>query len=291
MSENVFGMDHHQVRELINNKIMEIEADIVQVSSIRNINIVDNDIEVPIRIYNPIKSGSMPLIILIHGGAWVAGNLDTHDNLARYLSKNTNSIVISIGYTNSPEGKYTLILKQCLCVIKWAMDNKNDLNFNDRVSIVGDSAGGNIAIATTLMAHENNHFRINNLITINPAPDLRELKSKNADERTITFHNWQAKIYSCFLDDINKPYVSPTTSDKLNLLPPTLVILAEHDPLYDSGFLFAHKLLNAGVDVEMFTQKNVGHLAGDGARASEKAKPSLEFIVRYIHNYSKANTI
>jgi len=105
-----WDMTPEMVREKINQRIMSIEAPIPPVWSVENRVIKEKERNTPIRIYTPDQGNNFPVILMIHGGAWVAGNLDTHDNLARYLCSKTKAIVVSVGYTNSPEGKVPLPL-------------------------------------------------------------------------------------------------------------------------------------------------------------------------------------
>ena len=109
-----WDMTPEMVRERINQRIMSIEAPIPIVASVIDQTVNRDDRNTPIRIYRPNTENDLPLILLIHGGAWVAGNLDTHDNLARYLCSESKAIVVSVGYLNAPEGKFPLPLEQML---------------------------------------------------------------------------------------------------------------------------------------------------------------------------------
>lgn len=103
-SASWWDMTPLQVRERINERIMDIEAPVSPVWTIEN-RIIENGSRVtPVRVYLPNRKENLPVILLIHGGAWVAGNLDTHDNLARYLCSQVEAIVVSVGYMNGAWG-------------------------------------------------------------------------------------------------------------------------------------------------------------------------------------------
>lgn len=111
--QSIWDRDPLEVRQEINQDIEEIEAAVSPVEQIINKEIEVTTRKTPIRIYQPQKGSDFPVILFIHGGAWVAGSLDTHDNWARYLSFKVEALVVSVGYTNSPEGKFPLPLEQC----------------------------------------------------------------------------------------------------------------------------------------------------------------------------------
>ncbi len=250
-----FDMPVEEVRERINNKCMSIEAEVPEVGLVRNCTIDTT----PVRIYTPARGDHHPLILLIHGGAFVAGNLDTHDNLARYLCKHTDATVLSVGYSTAPEAKFPSQLEQCYAALMWAAAHTEG-----PLAIVGDSAGGNMGAALSLMARDRAGPKIAIQVLINPAPDL-----------TLSTLRWQALAYVQRPEEVYHPYVSPALAGDLTNLPPTLVLVAELDDLRESGERFAERLRAADVPTELYCQMGINHLAGDGARASNLAMESL----------------
>ncbi|QLH35833.1 MAG: alpha/beta hydrolase fold domain-containing protein [Parachlamydiaceae bacterium] len=133
----------YKVREKLNQRILSIKAPLNPVKSIQNITIKNEKRSTPIRIYFPYKEKDIPIILLIHGGAWVAGNLETHDNLARYLCAETDALVLSVGYLNAPEGKFPFALEQCYDALNWIIENAQTYSADSsKIAVVGDSAGG-----------------------------------------------------------------------------------------------------------------------------------------------------
>lgn len=267
-----FDMEPHKVREIIDAKIMKQEGITLQVDSVEEYTLEVEDRVTPLRIYSPGAEENYPIILFIHGGAWVAGNLDTHDNLARYLCSKTNSTVVSVGYLNSPEGKFPLPMEQCYDALNWAAAK----SVSAPIAVVGDSAGGNMAAALCLMARDRNGPLITYQVLLNPAPDLSCGGTLTYQNDALDIMRLQAKLYAQSEDDLFNPYFSPLQAKDHTRLPPALIVLAEKDDLYADGLAYAEKLLEANVDVKIFTQLNIGHLAGNGARVSKAAKESVD---------------
>jgi acetyl esterase len=279
------------VKEKINQRIMSIEAPIPAVWSVENRVVKEKERTTPIRIYTPDQGNDFPVILLIHGGAWVAGNLDTHDNLARYLCSKTKAIVVSVGYTNSPEGKFPLPLEQCYDALVWSTNHGNEFSAKaTKIAVVGDSAGGNMAAALCLMARDRSGPKIDLQVLINPAPDLTCNGTIERQDDALDVLRWQAFQYVSNPADVNNPYVSPLITTDLGGLPATVVILAENDDLRDAGQKYADRLRAASVPTFVYCQQGIGHLAGDGAKASLRARESLDVAVNTLQNaFSKEN--
>lgn len=288
--QNIYGvswwdMTPLEVRERINQRIMDIEAPIPSVWCIENRIIKTDARATPVRIYLPNQKEDLPVILLIHGGAWVAGNLDTHDNLARYLCSQVEAVVVSVGYMNAPEGKFPLQLNQCLDALTWIISNANEFSVNpSRLAVVGDSAGGNIAAALCLKVGDLQGPKIDLQVLINPALDLRCNGTIERQNDCIDLLRWQANQYLSNSDEANNPYVSPLNASDLSNLPTTLILLAENDELRLDGECFADRLKESGVSTFVYLQKGTGHLAGHGARASSQARESLDVAVAALKN-------
>jgi acetyl esterase/lipase len=119
-------------------------------------------------------------------------------------------------------------------------------------------------------------------ILINPALDLTCGGSLEYDNSVVDLLRWCVKAYVSSEEDIFHPYVSPLIADDVAGAAPALLVLAEQDPLCSGGTLFGQKLIDAGVDAEVFIQKGVGHLSGDWSAATKRAEPSLEVVVESL---------
>lgn len=279
-AESFWEMKPEQVRKKFNDKFMSIKADTPQVFSVKNITITQDDRTTPLRIYIPNENKELPIILYIHGGAWIGGSLETHDHLARYLCRGVQALVVSVGYLNSPEGKFPLPLEQCYDALLWIVKHAQEYHANPALlAVVGDSAGGNMAGALSLLDRERKGPKIDFQVLINPVVNntwggiLKPQGDEFDNER------WIATQYLNNPEDAKNPLVSPIFAKDLSNLPPAMIILAEKDMFREDAQKYAEKLKDAGVFTNVYTQVSVGHLAGDGARASELARESLDIAV------------
>jgi acetyl esterase len=280
-SVSFWDMEPHQVRDLINKKIFSIEAEKPDVQSTHDITIKYGDRTTPLRVYTPLgEFKRLPVIMLIHGGAWVAGNLDTHDNMARYLCAGVQALVVSVEYQNSPEGKFPLPLEQCDDALLWISQHAQEFQGDPNLlALVGESAGGNMAAALCLLTRDRKGPPIDFQVLINPATDLTGNGTIKRQNDSLDPVRWYATQYVMNPNDANSPYVSPIMSKDLSNLPSTLIILAEKDDLRKDGQRYAERLISAGVNTNIYTQWGIGHLAGNAARASTVAKESLDVAI------------
>lgn len=274
-------MDPHDVKDLINKKIFSVEAEKPNVKNTQDITISSGDRLTSIRIYTPLgEYKRLPVILFIHGGAWVAGNLDTHDNMARYLCSEVKALVVSVEYQNSPEGKFPLPLEQCYDALLWISKHAQEFRGNPNLlAVVGDSAGGNMAAALCLLSRDRKGPVIDLQVLINPATDLSGNGSIKRNDDALDSLRWYATQYVLNPNDANNPYVSPLLSKDLSNLPSAIIILAEKDELRKNGQKYGERLIAAGVNTNIYTQWGIGHLAGSGARAATTAKESLDVAV------------
>jgi acetyl esterase len=217
--------------------------------------VLTEDYNIPIRIYTPKAKGPYPLFIFFHGGAFVLGNLETHDVFCRDLANRTGYKVIAVDYRLAPEHLYPAPLNDCYAVTKWVVENSEELQGDvNRIVVGGSSAGGNLAASVTLMARDKNEFSIMKQVLIYPCVDAAR------NEELYPSMKENGKGYGLTIDEKNPhiknpidafhPDVSPIRAESLGGLPPTLVMTAEFDPLRDEAEAFLVKLLEAGVRVE-----------------------------------------
>ena len=277
---SIWDLDVNFVRNLINQRIMEVKSKQPAVDKITDVTLESSFGIIPLRIYSPSMAHDLPIILLIHGGAWVAGSLDTHDYMARYICSKTQVLVVSVGYLTSPEGKFPEVLEQCYEALLWTIQHANEYSADPkRLAIVGDSSGGNMATALCRMSKDRNKPSITFQVLINPAPDLTTDGTIEPQDNSLDFLRWQATQYIKEPQDVYHPYVSPMHASNLSGLPSALILLAENDSLRSDGQKFADRLKEAGVPTNLYIQWEADHLAGNGARASEYAHESLDIAV------------
>ncbi len=271
-------------REAINRRIIAIEAPTPAVGAVADYSIFSHGHKTPIRVYVPMEGNYFPVVLFIHGGAWVAGNLDTHDHLARYLCSKANIVVVSVGYLNAPEGKFPLPLEQCYSALMWITEHAQEIDVDtSRLAVVGDSAGADMAAAFCLMVRDRSGPKICLQVLINPDPDLTCNGIMEPQNDALDSLRWQMLQYLSDPRDAYHPYVSPLLADDLSNLPPAVVVLAERDARREVGQQYADRLRTAGVFTQVYCQEGVGHLAGHAARASHVARESLDVVVRSLN--------
>ncbi|KJC50297.1 acetyl hydrolase [Bradyrhizobium sp. LTSP849] len=214
---------------------------------------------IPARIYVPkeprLKNGLAPALVFFHGGGWVIGDLDSHDVVCRQLADAGALIVISVDYRLAPEHKFPAATDDAIAATKWVAANARELGIDaSRLSIGGDSAGGNLAAVTALAARDGNGPKIAGQVLIYPAVDFAMTHGSHSEPETsvLLTHSvilWFRDHYLNGTADIHDWRASPARATTLVGLPPAYVLTAGADPLRDEGDEYAARLKQAGVPV------------------------------------------
>lgn len=209
-----------------------------------------------IRVVRPpnSKSLTLPAILYTHGGGWILGDKVTHDRLVRELAVGANAAVVFVDYINAPEAKHPTQIEQSYGALEYLVDHASEVGIDpDRVAIVGDSVGGEIAAAVTLLAKERGGPRIGYQVLFYPVTDFatdtgswREF----ADGPWLTAPTMRWMFEAQGLDGSEDHIAFPNraTADQLAGLPDALII-TDDDILRDEGESYARKLADAGVNV------------------------------------------
>jgi acetyl esterase len=218
-----------------------------------------NSKDVSITIVRPRNSSvePLPVVIFTHGGGWVPGGFDTHERLVREIAIKANVGVVFVNYTLSPEGKYPTALEQAYATANWVARNGQSINADSsRLAVVGDSVGGNLTAALTLLAKERGGPSIRFQVLFYPVTDANfDTPSYEKYEEgywlTREGMKWFWNNYTSKETNRKESTVSPLQASKEQLsgLPPALIINGENDVLCDEGEAYALKLLEAGVRV------------------------------------------
>ena len=216
------------------------------------------DHNVDIKVVRPENSvGSLPVILYIHGAGWVFGNSHTHDRLIRELATEANAAVVFPEYSRSPEAKYPTALEEIYATLEWIANNAANQNFDsDRITVAGDSVGGNMTAAITLLAKDRKGPKIAKQLLFYPVTDANfdtESYHEFAEGYFLTREGmkWFWDQYTTDEHQRNEITASPLRAslDDLKGLPEALVITAQADVLRDEGEAYANKLREAGVPV------------------------------------------
>ncbi|WP_295855031.1 alpha/beta hydrolase [Tardiphaga sp.] len=223
---------------------------------------------IPVRIYTPKllrqADGMAPALLFFHGGGWVIGDLDSHDVVCRTLAVQGEMIVISVDYRLAPEHKFPAAIDDALAATQWIADNAIQLNIDaSRISVGGDSAGGNLAAIVAIEARERG-LKLRGQLLIYPATDFRMNHPSHREPETDcllshTVMRWFRDHYLNDAGDIDNWRASPARAEDLSGLPPAFVLTAGADPLRDEGNEYARRLSEAGVEVAYQTYPGQFH--------------------------------
>ncbi|WP_292377191.1 alpha/beta hydrolase, partial [Mesorhizobium sp.] len=210
---------------------------------------------VTIRIHRGIGAARMGAraVLYLHGGGWVIGNLDSHDEICRWLANLGNAVVICPDYRLAPEHKFPAGLEDCAAALRFMAGNAGDLGIDPiRIAVAGDSAGGNLAAVLALLARDGLAPPLAAQILIYPNTDARQTADSyrrfgDGFGLTAATMAWFRDRYVRTPDDIADWRVSPLLASSLAGAPSAFVAIAGHDILADEGTAYAERLRADGV--------------------------------------------
>jgi acetyl esterase len=234
---------------------MRDPAALAEVASIENQQVDGPAGPIPVRVYRPAVATNVATIVFFHGGGFVIGDLDTHDDHARLLCHDTDAVVVSVDYRLAPEHKFPAGFEDCLAAAQWAAANIADLGGDSaRLAVAGDSAGGNLAAAVALAARDEGLSLCAQLL-IYPGVDFTDddthpSRIENAEGYFLTAEDmvWFREHY-IHDDHVRDPRASVLHAEDLTGVAPAVIGVGEFDPLRDEGVAYAKKLSDAGVEV------------------------------------------
>lgn len=215
--------------------------------------------QINVRVVKPLgwKNGPLPVALFVHGGGWVVGGKDTHDRLARDIAHGAEVAVVLVDYSRSPEARYPVAVEEVYAALAWVRGNGRSIALDPtRVALVGDSAGGNIVAAVTLLGRTRGGPTADLQVLLCPATDTSFTQpsySEFADGYFLTREGlqWAWEQYVPERSARAASTVAPLRAPESDLegLPPALIITAEYDILRDEGEAYARRLTAAGVRV------------------------------------------
>ncbi|MGH2603183.1 MAG: alpha/beta hydrolase [Dehalococcoidia bacterium] len=213
------------------------------------------------------RNGSLPAVVYTHGGGWVLGTFATHERLVRDLTEQTGAAFVFVNYPRSPEARYPVALEQVYATVRWVAQHGAELGLDgSRLAVAGDSVGGNMTAAVTLLAKERGGPQISYQALLYPVTNAAfdtGSYEQFAEGPWLTRKAMQW-FWDAYLPDASKrseATASPlqATVEQLRGLPPALVITDEADVLRDEGEAYGRKLRQAGVDVTTVRYEGVFH--------------------------------
>jgi acetyl esterase/lipase len=212
--------------------------------------------DVRVRIVKPLgAAGRLPALLYVHGGGWVLGNAGTHDRLVRELAVGANAAVVFVDYDRSPEARYPVAIEQAYATARWIVRDGSAEGLDaSRLAVAGDSVGGNMAAALTLLAKQRGDVTFVHQSLYYPVTDAAqdtESYREFAEGPFLTAKAmaWYWDAYLPEYDKRDEITASPLRAslDDLAGLPEALVIVDENDVLRDEGEAYARRLTAAGV--------------------------------------------
>jgi acetyl esterase len=210
--------------------------------------------DIVVRVYRPAVADTeaLPILVYAHGGGFVFCDLDSHDGLCRRFANMIPAVVVSVGYRLAPEHRWPAAAEDVYAATQWVVGNALELGGDsERIVVGGDSAGGNLAAVTALMARDRGGPSLAAQLLLYPviAADFdtesyRLFGKGYYNPRPALQWYWDQYVPSAA--DRKHPYASPLNAD-LHGLPPAVVVIAGHDPLRDEGIAFGNALEAAGV--------------------------------------------
>ncbi len=215
--------------------------------------------KVSVRIARPQGAeGKLPVIVYVHGGGWILGSSSTHDRLIREFANGASAAVVFVNYTPSPEAHYPVAIEEAYAAATYVVDHADELGVDaSRMAVAGDSVGGNMATALTMIAKERGGPKFRFQALFYPVTDSSfDTKSYEqfAEGPWLTRRGmeWFFDAYAPDVASRKEPTISPlrATLEQLAGLPPALIITDENDVLRDEGEAYAHKLMDSGIRVK-----------------------------------------
>ncbi|MFD3612293.1 alpha/beta hydrolase [Streptomyces atroolivaceus] len=249
---------------------------------------------VRVQVVRPVDSGGrMPVVLFLHGLGWVLGDASTHERLVRAFASGADAAVVFVEYERAPEARYPVAVEQCYAVAKWVSERGGEIGLDGgRMAAVGDSTGGNLVAALTLLAKERGDVHLVQQVLLCPVTD--------ADFDTPSYREFAHGYYlgresmrwfwDQYLPDPRRrgeATASPLRAplEQLTGLPPALVVTSEADVVRDEGEAYAARLRAAGVAVVSMRYHGTihGFMVLDPLRETDAARAALVQALDTVH--------
>ena len=246
---------------------------------------------IPVRVFTPrpARSGELlPVMMWLHGGGFVVGSVQLYDSICRLLARQSDCIVVSVDYRLAPEHKFPAGVEDCFAVLSWLGDHAIEIGGDrSRIVVAGDSAGGNLAAVSAILARDAGGPGIALQVLIYPGTAPRPESASHYEfaegyflsRKTIL---WFYQHYLRHESDGNDFRFAPLLTEDLTGLPPALVIVAGYDPLRDEGIAYARKLQAAGNIVELSNYRTMTHAFLSFSGAVDVSKQAIKQVATAV---------
>lgn len=232
------------------------QPDLPHVAMTREYSVPGKSGSFQVRTYRGVRTfpdEALPVQVYFHGGGWVIGDLDSHDWVCRAVANAANCAVVSVDYRLAPEHRFPAAFDDAVTATQWVAANAGMLNVDPtRISVGGDSAGGNLAATVALALRDQDKIRLRAQVLTYPIVDLTFEYDERFEKGVALTNGGMRDFIDQYVPDVAQRRdwrCSPLFAPSLRGLPPALVILAGFDPLYDEGEAYAARLQSEGVAV------------------------------------------
>jgi acetyl esterase len=286
-----------QAKEVFRRGRMATQPELPQVDRVKEYEATGPNGPIPVRVYRgagTADAGPLPVHVYYHGGGWVLGDLDSHDWVCRRIANAAQCAVVSVDYRMAPEHVFPAAYDDSLAALRWTVDNAPQLRIDpSRVSVGGDSAGGNLAAAVAIAARDSGSPALKAQILVYPAVDLsmsgnyygRFTKDLILTDETM---RWFIELYVPNAAQRKDWRASPLLAQSHKGLPPALVLLAGFDPLCAEGEVYAEKLKAAGVATTVTRYPGQLHGFVSNGKLLPKANDAIDDIAKVLTAAFKA---
>lgn len=244
-------------------QFMSTETTVGTIAGTRDYRIEGPDSPVQFRSYQPEGDGPHPVLLWLHGGAWMLGDIDLYDPLCRVLADEFDRVVVSVEYRLAPEHPFPAGLKDCYAALQWVSEQSNTISGNaEQIAVGGDSAGGNLAASLCLLARDTDGPAIEQQVLVYPVTSYPFTPSDDANRGyflSVSDVEWSWSHYLSDQIDGQNPYAAPLNARDLEELPPATVVTCKFDPIYREGTQYARRLSDAAVPVTHVHYDDVAH--------------------------------
>ena len=246
--------------------------------------IYNGDHQIPVRIFLPGEKmeDDLPALLFFHGGGWVTESIDNYERICARLASATNHIVVSVEYRLAPEYPFPTGFYDCYMAAKAMFTNRFILNTDpDKITLIGDSAGGNLAAAVSLMARDQGEFLPKRQILIYPA--VNNDYSENSPYLSVRRYGTEYLLTA----GKRSKYLAPLMETDYSNQPDTLILTAECDPLRDEGEEYGRRLKEAGNQVEIHRIQDALHGFFALGVKYYHVQESFAIINRFLDSYGQ----
>lgn len=286
------GQNYHQSRADFEKNTQLLKSTPTKVEQVEDIRLPLSSGTIFARHYHPSPKKSLAMVVFYHGGGFVVGSLDTHDEACRLLAKYANVQVLSIDYPLAPEASPQQLIKSCEDALAWVYQHRKQLNiYKGRIAVAGDSAGGNIATVVAQRSAQTAYAPQAQFL-IYPVTDFKSrhpsfFAYKNGliltEQDVDQVEAFYVQQHGVALDD---PLVSPTYGN-LDGVAPAFIITAKHDILHDEASIYSHKLIQKGIPVKYQEYEDLTHGFINLTTVSSRCKKSYIEMIKNFHKFWK----